>query len=570
MRVLAVVLLLSLPRSLAAEELCPGIAIEGARVALTAGERRLLCGDPQSEAWKTVPRAQAEGFFRAFLQQRAYHSPAFSVRDDKLVVDPGPRTLIKSLSGSGVPAGIDLSKRRRVIGQPMTPAALDAVQAALLGDLQNRGYACPEIEMSADPRTGDVRATVSTGVVHIVERIEEPELKGIDPAIFRRFEAFQRGKPLDQRLLSLTSDRIVSEALFLNSRYDVTCTSAGVRIAHVVTPASPRLVRLGVGVDTEGLVRLRAQWQHSRIGWRASSAEATLLASAREQSLEASQHLYVRPDSRVYLLPRALAARSDEPAYETVSSELSLMPAVTWDDQLLRMETQAGPALEYADTRRGLGPVGSTFLVFNTHTELTTHLYEYFLREPRRGFRADLDTASRAAGVASRVTAHRVRLSTEKLWNLGAYDPPLIVLGARGWVGTTFIGDRQAALADLPPDFRFFLGGDADFRGASRQRLPSDENGFLTAAYEGLELRLGDVLPYKIQPLVFIDAAMGGLTSFHLDPDVYYAPGFGARWSSPVGAFRFTLARDLIWRRDPATAPQSPHWQFFFSYGLEF
>lgn len=528
-----------------------------------------MCGDPDSEAWREVPWAQARRLLKAFLQQRGYLYPAFTVKDGRLFVDPGKITAIRHIEGDNLPPGIDLSKRRRVVGAPLTPARLDTVKAAVAGELQNRGYACPEVEMSADARTGTVVARFLGGAVHEARPIEEPSIEGIDSAIFRRFEAFEPDRPIDQRLFTLTSNRIVSEALFLNSSYDVTCGTEGVRIVHRAAVAPPRLVRIGIGIDTEGFARFRARWNHSRIGWRASTAEATLFASKREQSVDARMRLYLSPSSRVYLLPSAAAARSDEPRFETVSSMISLAPAFTWDDQALHLEFNAGPALEYADTRRGVGPQNSYFQSFNTHAEVTSHLFEYYLREPRVGFRAELDTASRVSELASSLTAHRFRLGTEKLWNVGRFDPPLAVLGLRGWAGTTVVGDRDVAMRELPPAMRFFIGGDADFRGVGPGEL-SDESGFLTGVYQGLELRAGDLLPYKFQPLVFLDAAMAGRVSLRLDPDVYYAPGFGARWATFIGAFRMTFARSLVWRRDPATAPGPRHWQFFFSYGREF
>ncbi|MBI3299007.1 MAG: BamA/TamA family outer membrane protein [Elusimicrobia bacterium] len=553
----------------AGQQLCPGIRLEGPRLALTEAERRMVCGDQSSEAWKNLPRTQVEGFLKAFLQQHAYHYPSFALEGGVLVVDPGAQTLVLRLSGEGLPPGIDLSKRRRVVGRPLTPKLLDQVKAALVMQLQNHGYACPEVTVSADARSGEVRLSYAHAIPYIVEEIEEPSLEGIDPGIFRRFEAFERGKPMDQRLLALSSERIVSEALFLNSLYDVSCGSEGVRLAHRVSSAPPRLVRIGIGVDTEGLARLRASWKHSRIGWRASSLQAVLNASSREQSLDALMRLYLRPASRWHLMPRAVAARVDDPRFETRSAEVSLMPAVTYDDQRVHGELRAGPAIQYSDTRRGVGPADSVFMTFNTHAELSSHPFEYFQRDPRRGSRADLDTASRVSEVSSELTAHRLRLSAQKLWNLGAYDPPLAVLGARGWIGTTLVGDRQAAVRELPPDFRFFLGGDADFRGVGRGEL-GDEQGFLTGAYGGLELRSGEVLPYRLQPLVFIDGAMAGRTSRHLDPDVHYAPGLGLRWATMIGALRTTLARGFLWRRAPGTRPPPPHWQFFFSYGREF
>ncbi len=567
------VLLLLLPGFAAAGDTipeCPAVVFTGAKVAMTAVERRLVCGDSDSEAWKEVPWAQAQRFLTAFYQQRGYLYPAFEVKEGRLVADPGAITTVKRLEGSGLPPGVDLSKKRRIVGAPMTPATLDKAKAATTDELLNRGYACPRVEMSADARTGAVLADFPGGVVSLADPIEEPTIDGIDSGIFRRFEAFERDKPLNQSLMTITSNRVVSEALFLSSSYEVTCGTGGVRIVHRVTSGPPRIIRIGVGIDTEGFARFRARWAHSRIGWRASTAEATLFASKREQSLDARMHLYASPSSRGFLLPSAVAARSDEPRFETLTSVVSVGPGFTWDNQDLHVEVTAGPALEYADTRRGIGPVNSWFQTFNTRIDATSHEYERFQREPRAGFRADMETASRVSQLNSSLTAHRVRLGSENLWNVGGFEPPLAVLGARGWIGTTVVGDdRETALRELPPAMRFFIGGDADFRGVGPGEL-GDESGFLTGVYQGFELRAGDVLPYKLQPLVFFDAAMAGRSSLHFDRDVYYAPGFGTRWSTFIGAFRVTLARSFIWRREPATAPGRPHWQFFFSYGREF
>ncbi|MCM2303676.1 MAG: BamA/TamA family outer membrane protein [Elusimicrobia bacterium] len=558
-----------LPAAARAADVCPGVAFEGAAIDLTAVERRLVCGDPDSEAWREVPKAQARRFLKAFLQQRGYHYPRIDDAGPGLRVDPGEKTVIKALEGDNLPPGVDLSKRRRVVGEAMTPAMLDKLKADIGEELRNRGYPCPEVALSADAKTGAVVARFAGGETHVADPIEEPAIPGIDPGIFRRFEAFRRDRPIDQRLLTLTSNRVVSEALFLNSSYDVTCGTEGVRIVHRVASAPPRLLRIGVGVDSEGLVLFRARWKHSRIGWRASSSEATAFASKREQSLDALMRHYLRPSSRLHLIPHAAAARTDEPRYEAVSGRVSLMPAYAWDDQTMHLEVRAGPALEYADTRRGVGPQNSYFQTFNTYVEVTSHRYEYFVRDPRAGFHATLETASRVSEISSSLTAHRVRLWTEKLWNVGGHEPPLAVLGARGWVGGTVVGDVDAARQELPVSMRFFIGGNSDFRGVGPGEL-GDENGFLTGVYQGLELRAGDLLPLKLQPLVFIDAAMAGRSSLRLDPDVYYAPGFGARWPTPIGAFRVTFARSLLWRRDPATAPGRSHWQFFFSYGREF
>jgi translocation and assembly module TamA len=247
------------------------------------------------------------------------------------------------------------------------------------------------------------------------------------------------------------------------------------------------------------------------------------------------------------------------------------MPAMDWDVAGLRLEFRAGPAFEYVRTLDGQGPADASFFTVETRLNLMSHLYEHYLREPRSGWEARIETSSRRKGAYSPFSADRVRLVGQSLWNLGRFDPPLAVLGLRGVAETTRLGPgAEGDPTALPPTLRFFLGGDQDIRGFARRQLPPSEQGFLTALYQGVELRAGDVLPYNVQPLVFIDAAMAGRRDLRLDRDVYWSPGAGLRWGSPVGSFRFTFARGYTWRRDPELASIAPHWQFFFSFGQEF
>jgi translocation and assembly module TamA len=314
-----------------------------------------------------------------------------------------------------------------------------------------------------------------------------------------------------------------------------------------------------------------AQWKHSRIGWRASEAEVSIVTSKLQQSAEASMHNYLSPGSRTYVMPRALLERRNELRYSAIISKESLSPGTSWDFKKARLDVSAGPSFNYVHMLKGLGPVNDNYFSIDTRADLLGHLFEYYVRDPREGWRSSFETSSRFQGAASYITAHRLKLSMEKLWNLGQYDPPWVVLGARGWAATTYVNDRAHAFKKLSPEERYFPGGDSDLRGAAREQIPSDNAGFLTAVYNGLELRLRDVLPWGLQPFVFVDGMMAGRLDFHLDPDVYWSPGVGLRWASPVGSIRTTIARGLLWHRDTVSDPlYNPHWQFFFSFGKEF
>lgn len=559
-----------LAASASAKDLCPRVRFTGPDPGLTEVEKRLVCGDPGSDGWKRVSLTQAREFMTAFLQKRGRHFPRFETEGDALVVDAGTTTIVRSLTGRGLEGIYDLGKRRKVKGRPLTPDLLDQVKKAVLFELSSRGYPCAKAAVTSDARTGEVRVDASPGERRLFGRIEPPPAGTVDPGVLDRYEAFSPGDVLDSRMLSLTSDRVKEDALFASAYYDVICSTAGAAVVQRVVEAPPHLLVIGAGADTEGLVQGRARFRQSRLGRRASTAEATLAAGRREQALDAQLRLYIASSSRLHLNPALFVRREDEVRYEAAHSRVSLSPAWTSDAGGRRLEVRGGPAVDVFDTVRGAGPRGGSWFEFVTRAEVATHLYEYFQRDPRRGWTAALETSHRLKGAHSAVGAHALRLTGQSLWNLGDYQPPLAVLATRGQAGTVAGLSRADALAELPPTERFFLGGDADLRGVERKRLPDDAGGFLTSVYEGVELRAGDILPYGLQPFLFVDAAMGGAASFALEPDVYYSPGAGVRWASPFGTVRTTAARGLVWRRGSAFEPPRPGWRFFFSYGREF
>lgn len=552
-----------------ATALCRRVTLIGPRVDLNEVEKKLVCGNDQSEGWKDVPLNEAQYFMKAFLQRRGYHYPRFEAKDDALTVTVGTRTLITKLVGHGLEGLYDFGKKRLIVGQPLTPAELDQLKGDVMSRLQEQGYACPTLTVDGDARTGVVTVSGNPGVYYILTYIRSPEVPGLDPGVFNRFQAHQYGEPVDARLLNLTSERITQEALFQSAYYEMQCSTAGLHITQRIVEAKPHLITLDFGVDTEGYARGRAQWRDSRIGYRASSAEATLFASYRELSFNTLMHYYLRPDDRINLEPTFLVQRSNEPQYETMEQQAGVAPNWTWDNVRLHLDVQGGPVFEYFNTLRGLGPVNDTFFAFKTKVTVMSHLFEYYQRDPRTGWMMGFESSSREAGAFSNISAQRLRVYGQKLWNVGNYNPPLFVVATRGWAGV--ISARQdQAFTQLPPTERFYLGGDADVRGSGRQQLPGDGLGFLTAAYQGVELRLNDVVPFKIEPLLLFDAAMAGRRSWGMDRDIYYSPGVGARWASPFGALRFTVARGMVARPSPQNPTSLPHWQFFATFGTEF
>ncbi len=571
MRLIACLLAAFLSRADAAQVTthpCPSVVILGAEtIDLTDVERGFICGRERAEGWETVPLNQAEYFLRSFLQRRGYDSPAFEAANGVLTVRLGPKAVIRKIEGTGLPPGVDLSRRRKLIGRTLTPEALDALQAWAVEAQQDAGYACPKVELRANAATGEVDAAARPGPAYAFPAPAPPEGGPFDPRVLERFQAFRVGDPFDLRLLALTSSRLQSEDLFLSAYYDVACSSGVLALRARVVPAKPRVAAIGFGVDTEGYLRARARWTNAGLDRAGSSLSADLFASYLQQSLVTAMNWYPEPASRFHLAPSFSALRQNQPAYAAASADAALDFASGFEAPRGQAAFSAGPAVEYVNTLRGVGPPPSVSLLMRTKLEITSHLFELYRQEPRVGSRLTLDAQSRLKGVFSPFGAQRMLAGIERLWNLGRYDPPLFVLGWRGSAGTT--ASRQPP-AQLPPTLRFFLGGDADMRGFSLNELPAAGDGFLTEAYQGLELRLVETLPYKLQPLVFVDAALGGRTKFSLDRTLYWSPGLGLRWSLPIGSLRATIAHGFIANPDPAVPTPATHWQLYVNFGQEF
>lgn len=553
-------------------EVCPRVGFLGKAVKLSAMEKELVCGDPHTDGWKKISLPEARQFMTAFLQSRGYQFPVFTAENEMLEVEIGTTTVVRKLTGTGLGGIYDLGKRRQVVGKLLTPSLLDDVKKAVVFELQSRGYACPVVAVIADARTGEVHVDAEPGPSYTLQGIIPARVAGVAPGVFDRYRSFQNGMLFDTRLLSLTSDRIKQDDLFLSAYYDVACsTSERLTITQRVVEGKPRSLDLGAGIDTEQGPVVKAQVKFSRIGKRASTANLSVYASRLEDSLDASMNLYLSDTSRLYLMPEATLQESDEIQYQEVHTRAAFMPAWSHDGTDFHIETRGGPAFEYYNTISGVGVSRSEWPDFVTRTTIMTHLYEYYESDPRRGWTATLETSSRFSGLDSPVTEHRLAAQGESLWNLGNFDPPAFVLATRGLLGTVSVqGNPALAFAETPPTDRFFLGGDASIRGFPLQELPDNAGGFMTAAYDGVELRAGDLLPANLQPLVFIDAAMGGLRGFHLDPSVYYSPGVGMQWSPSFGTLRATAGRGLTWAHPGPTPAPPPHLQFFFSFGEQF
>ncbi|RYZ82892.1 MAG: hypothetical protein EOP06_20945 [Proteobacteria bacterium] len=130
--------------------------------------------------------------------------------------------------------------------------------------------------------------------------------------------------------------------------------------------------------------------------------------------------------------------------------------------------------------------------------------------------------------------------------------------------------DAQDVRSILPKEYKIFYGGDQTLRGFGREVLVNHGRGYLTALYVGFELRLVEEIPFGVQPFLLWDLGKFGDQSHTLDAPLFSSEGLGARWSTPFGSLRGSIARGRIFSGDASTADYVQQWVYFFSFGQEF
>lgn len=549
--------------------LCGGriVLVAKRRISFDTTEKNFLCGDSKVDAWKSVPLSQAQFHASTFLQSKGYFRPTFEEQGETLVIYAGEPTRITGFSATGAPASLEIHKRRKVKNQLLTPKFLGELRSWAGAKLRSQGYPCPEIRMEADANTGKVIAHITPGPRQVVSKVLAERVKGMSNSMLRRYDAFKVGELYNEDFFTLTADRTENSGLLQNTYFFPQCGQNSAHITQKTFAGKPRVVHFGFGVNTEGLVLGKGSWRHGRLGKRGSTFGISALASykAQEFNIE-SQWYFTDKAPRLYFAPLFTFEHERESQYHLTSYNVRAALASSHDTQEVGFKFWVGPNLSYVDTYRGPQAGLTRFVSLQTAIEVMSHYFEYYQTNPRTGFQARFLMDLNHKNLLSDVTAQRFMIDGHYLYNLLDLDPPLLVLGFRGGLYQTLVNENDSNLNRLPPTYRFYLGGSADLRGYDRKEIPN-EDGALSAVTGSIEARLANVLPWGIQPLVFLDAGVVGNGFFDFSYPIYFSPGGGIRYQSPFGMFKATVAHGLKVGGDAGPAP---HVQFYFSFGEEF
>lgn len=553
---------------------CPHIHVVDGELELNENERVLICGSRDGgEGWNTIPIQQAVIHLRTILQNQGYLTPTFKTTADSLELRRGEQTEIKSLRIFGADEVLRAYKKRKVIGYPLEPGKLNEVEAWAYAALRGDGFACAQVKLEAHEWNGEIQVKADLSTRKTIGNLETSGLDGLNPTILNRYRPFETGDQYDIRKTQLLVSRLLQDGLFQSAYIVVRCEGDLANLKLETSVGKSKIFRFGVGASTEKFPFLDLTFRNARLDNEASSFTTRLQLSKPEQIFDFASELYWVPGStRTFLGPRFEISRKDEPSFETNTGSAGADFGRHFDWWDTRFVVRGGPTLNYTKTVRGAGPDNIFYPTLEGIVTMTNHHYEASIRDQYEGWNAQFAYRGQNKGIGSKVDVNRYRLDFKSLWNIGALSPPLLVIGTRIEAIVVDADEiRETLNRDLVPvEDRIYLGGDENLRGFNRKSINNNNLGFLTSLYLGLELRLIEQLPYRLQPFLLWDAARVGNRRYTVDPPVYTSEGLGIRWASPFGTLRGSAARGRVLDGDTSTSGFVDQWVYFFSFGQEF
>ncbi len=552
------------------QKLCPTVVVDYEyEMIFTDTEKRLLCGSPGVKSWENIPLRQAQYHMLNFLAARGYHQPTMKMTGDTLYVKPGQPTLIRSLRLKQALPELAIDKFWLPRGMPLTPAELNTIESWASMKMSRLGYPCAQIKTFGDPATGDVDVEIFPGELWTIEKVEADPIPGVRGGMLDRYRAFTLGDRYNSMLLEISADRLKNSQIVINSQYSPNCKEQG-RVDQLNMPGKPRLVSFGFGFDSENYFTIRGSWRNSRLSETASLLDLSSTIAYRSQKLlGALDWFYLPVPSQHYLKAYLRIQREFEQRYEARSIKAVFAPAWTGDVAGIRGDIYLGPSLQFESTVRGDGPRTARILTLDLGVGGQSHLFEYFKLSPQSGYQFNLFASTSDKGSGSDVSATTYTADFTKLWNILSLEPEIWIFGLRGSFAATRPGPGTNP-EDLPPSFKYFLGGSDEMRGFARKSLPNEGTGALTKVYLGGEMRLNNSLPYRLQPLVFSDWGWLGEEALKLAPRMFWSPGLGLRWESPIGVLRGSIGQGFVSGKDIEAYEKLASTQFYFSIGEQF
>jgi translocation and assembly module TamA len=558
---IAVFILISLyinaPKAEVTSSPCPNIQLSSPEnIEFTPTERRLLCGDPDSQAYGNIPLFQAEFHLRSFLESRAYLEPSFSIQDQTLTGKSNQRHRLNNLVVLGVnderlKGQLEDHLRRFYRQELVRPALLDQIEASVQNYLADQGYACLEVQSSYQVPEQLLQVSLNNLKEAVFGQIDQDPIEGFLPEIISRTRPFEPHHPYRQFYLDLHEKRLLRSGVVQGSFYRRQCQDERPTLRHSFVLGPPRVLRFGAGFNSEVGPLLRARWTHQRLGPKANRLDGMIETSLKQQKISGSlKNYHFTKSPRTFALYRIDLLRDDFKLYEEISATLRPHLGFNWDSRRAFNELLFGPNATTSSFKIAKEPrsLSETSGALELNFRRTTHLYEDAQIHPHRGSELLINAEYRHPNLGFQQELYRIETSYVSLHPVATWGRGDLILGQKIILGTTYINHTQFT-EDLPPSLKFYAGGSHDIRGHGLNDLPNNNGtGALTKMALRLEARKTAFFRDDLEFALFFDAARLSEQSFSSKGETPYSPGLALRWNSPIGMIQTYAARTLFAR----------------------
>lgn len=528
-------------------------------------ERRLICGDKESIAYKEIPLYQAKIALEGFLQNLGYINSQINLKGNTIEIYSNEKIAVKHIDLKGkeldqVPAEYqenildDLSDKYK--SYTITPGVLNQIEAYAKADFRNNSYACVDVKSNGIVDESRVILNLNHLKSYNFGIVDRASVEGIRPEAFERFYPFEPEEKFKAYKLTLTEKRFLREGVVQGTYFNESCAQDEFTLTQSFITGAPRVIRLGIGANTEVGPILRAKWSNQRYGSMASLLSASLELSFRNQTLNlTSNHFHWPSIPRLSLRSTLDIYRDDQTNY--VEETLKLRPHLEYrlDTEKRLWTMRFGPTFIWSNysTKNDQQPEQTIRTgAIEGMVNLKSHLYELYDTHPQIGDNTTLAFDFRHPKFGFSDPLLRLELTTLKLWNVGNIGRGEGIIGAKIISGTTFVHDR-VLIDSLEPSVRFYGGSSEDIRGFKLNSLPLNNGlGALSKLVFKLEFRKTHFIRADLETFVFTDAGRFGYKSFELDERTFISPGVGLRWLSPIGPVQGYYSRAFVNKSDIA------------------
>ncbi|MDA9189527.1 BamA/TamA family outer membrane protein [bacterium] len=554
------------------EKLCNNFYIAGntlfKSLSFNSNEKKLICGS-DTPGWRNIPMNQALRQIGLSLESRGYYKWSKTEHGEKVIIDPGEKAKLEKIILVDEPERFGEISYKGIIGQTINPDKLKEVENWSLKRLRAIGYPCAKVEVSGSYEQDAVKVKILKGPKVYIRSVKREKLEQIKPATLGRHDVFNIGDEFNGDYLDLTSRRLSKFGITSYSFFNHQCEdpeNLG-HLSHNALLDKAQSLIFAVGASSEEFPFSKIQWKHSRLDRKASWAVAELYVSPVRKSLNSEMKFYFTDSyPRMFLFPSLNVSHEREEVYTALFQKYKFGIGYLHDFSHHQLGLKFGPTYNFERTFKGPVIDKKNYLSFETNISFNSHYFEYFQFSPRHGFNLDLELITQKKGIGSDFSGNRVSLKGKYLFNIGSFDPPVIILGLRGEIRFLDVD----SLESTPQVLRMYLGGINNIRGFANKSINNNNLGYLTSLYLGFEARFASFLPYKIQPYIFYDLAKVGLRAYKFSNALLHSPGLGIRWESPIGVLRLSAASGKIHGKGEELVHTQEEVNYFFSYGKEF